>query len=167
MNYLKSLIIFIFLGSSLTVISQEVAEEKKVLIDELLVLTGAVDFGQLFSEIYISEMSNIISRAQPNTDPKVFAILEEEINRVIQTEIGDKQVFNELSYPIYNKYLTMDDIAELIAFYKTDLGKKTIAVMPAISQEATIAGQEWGKSLGPIIQQRIMTRFEEEGIEFN
>lgn len=167
MKYYKSLLLFIFLSSPFTAIAQELSDEKRVLIDELLVLTGAADLGQLFSEIYISEMSNIISRAQPDTDPRVFAILEEEINSVIQTEVGDKQVFNELSYPIYDKYLTTNDIAELIAFYKTDLGKKTIAVMPAISHEATIAGQEWGKSLGPIIQQRIMTRFENEGIEFN
>ena len=165
MKKFYSLLLFIFLSSPLSTWAQGLTDEKRLLIDELLQLTGAADLGKIFSEIYIMEMTNFLRQAQPDADPRVFAILEEEVNSVISDEVGDKQIINDLSYPIYHKYLTSEDISELIAFYQSDIGRKTISVMPDISREATMAGQEWGRSLGPIIQQRVMTRFEEEGIE--
>jgi hypothetical protein len=165
MKVLSNLLISILLSLPLTSWADDLTDEKKVLIDELLMLTGAGDLGQIFTRIYISEMTNYLRQAQPDADPRVFTILENEVNEVINDEVGNKHIINELSYPIYHKYLTSQDISELIVFYQSDLGKKTLAVMPDISREATLAGQEWGKSLGPQIQQRIMMRFEEEGIE--
>jgi hypothetical protein len=144
---------------------EDLTDEKKVLIDELLALTGATDLGKMFSEAYVQQMTYALKQNRPDIDPKVFDILEEEVNLVIDEEVGDANIINELSYPIYHKYLTRNDIKDLVAFYKTPIGRKTIEVMPSISQEAVLAGQQWGRSLGPVIQQRILDRFQKEGIE--
>ncbi len=165
MQNLLKLLIFIFLSFPVLTHADDLTDEKKLLIDELLMLTGAADLGEIFTRIYIAEMTNFFRQAQPDADPRIFTILENEVNEVISDEVGNKKIINELSYPIYHKYLTSEDLADLIVFYQSALGKKTLSVMPDISREATLAGQEWGKSLGPQIQQRIMTRFQEEGIE--
>ncbi len=134
------------------------------MIDELLILTGAVNIGENFSDIYIQQMTYVLQQARPDLEPRAYEILEDEIKMVVDEEVGDGNVFMELSYPIYHKYLTLADLEELINFYNSPIGKKTIEVMPYINREAIAAGQEWGRELGPIIQQRLLERFEREGI---
>ena len=70
-------------------------------------------------------------------------------------------------YPIYHKYLTLEEIEGLIQFYKTPLGRKAISVMPKMTQEGMIAGQEWGQSIGPKFQQKVLDRFKKEGIKID
>lgn len=147
-----------------TLSADELTAEKKQLIDELLVLTGATNLGKMFSEAYIQQMTRLLKQSRPDLEPRVFDILQEEVNSVIDEEVGEGNIVNELSYPIYHKYLTKEDVADLVQFYKTPLGQKTIEVMPMISQEAVMAGQQWGRSLGPVIQQRLLDRFDAEGI---
>jgi hypothetical protein len=52
----------------------------------------------------------------------------------------------------------------MIRFYSTDLGKKTIRVMPALMQESMAAGQQWGQALGPQIEERVKARLKKEGV---
>ena len=73
--------------------------------------------------------------------------------------------FNNNIIPLYDKYFTLAEIQQLLDFYETDIGKKTIEVMPQLTQESIIIGQQWGESIGPIIGQRITRRLAEEGIE--
>ena len=73
--------------------------------------------------------------------------------------------FVDLIVPVYAKHFTNDELDALIAFYQTPVGRKTVSVMPQVTQEAMQIGQRWGQSLGPIIVERVKTRFREQGIE--
>ncbi len=86
------------------------------------------------------------------------------MDAVIKKGLVDEKALNEMSYPVYQKYLDSSDLSELIRFYKTPVGKKFLFVMPTITQEVMQAGQVWGQSLGPIIQNRVIGRFEKEKI---
>ncbi|MBS9778115.1 MAG: DUF2059 domain-containing protein [Gammaproteobacteria bacterium] len=59
--------------------------------------------------------------------------------------------------PIYQKYLTQEDVNSLSAFYDTEVGKKMISVQPMIARESMIAGQKWGQSLA----QNVFTTYKE------
>ena len=52
----------------------------------------------------------------------------------------------------------------MIDLNNTELGKKMLKVLPLISEEAMQAGQQFGLGLAPKIQERIMSRFQKEGI---
>lgn len=54
----------------------------------------------------------------------------------------------EMYVPIYDKYLSHEDIKGLIQFYQTDLGKRYVDVQPEINLEAMRVGQVWGQKLG-------------------
>ncbi|HKJ68943.1 MAG TPA: DUF2059 domain-containing protein [bacterium] len=54
----------------------------------------------------------------------------------------------EMYVPIYDKYLTHEDIQGLIRFYQTDLGKRFMDVQPEINMEMMKVGQVWGQELG-------------------
>ena len=48
---------------------------------------------------------------------------------------------------IYDKYYTVDDIDQLIDFYKSPIGKKVIKNTPIIFQELMEADQNWEREL--------------------
>jgi tetratricopeptide (TPR) repeat protein len=110
-------------------------------------------------------MANFLQKTNPEIDPRAFKIMEEEVTSLMREETGEKGSFQQLIYPIYNKYLTLDEIREVIRFYKTPAGKKMTSVLPKMMQEFMQASQPWANSLVPRIQQRVLTRFEKEGIK--
>jgi len=57
----------------------------------------------------------------------------------------DPQELVDLTVPIYDKYLTEEDIDGLIKFYNSPVGKKFVSVQGAIMQEAVTAGEQWGQ----------------------
>ena len=66
--------------------------------------------------------------------------------------------------PIYNKYLTHPEIKELLAFYQTPLGEKIRSVLPQITHESMLAGQQWAQKLIPEIDKRVEESLKREGI---
>jgi uncharacterized protein len=47
--------------------------------------------------------------------------------------------------PAYQHHFTADEVQGLIKFYKSPLGQKLVAQMPATMAEAAQAGQQWGR----------------------
>jgi uncharacterized protein len=47
--------------------------------------------------------------------------------------------------PAYQHHFTADEVEGLIKFYKSPLGQKLVAQMPATMAEAAQAGQQWGR----------------------
>lgn len=54
----------------------------------------------------------------------------------------------DLIVPIYDKYLSDEEIKGLIQFYQTPLGQKTLKVLPTVMSESREAGRKWGEGLG-------------------
>lgn len=63
--------------------------------------------------------------------------------------------FVDLIAPVYAKHFTHDEIISLRNFYKTPLGQKVIATMPAVMQESMALGGAWGQKLGEEIIQEM------------
>lgn len=66
--------------------------------------------------------------------------------------------FPTLLYPTYAKYLSEQDAAKAIEFYKTPEGQHLIQVMPVVMKEAGKIGQEQGAR----IAQEIFTKHQQE-----
>jgi uncharacterized protein len=54
----------------------------------------------------------------------------------------------ELAVPIYDKYFSDAELRELLTFYETPIGKKTITVMPQLMTELMTSSQQLGQQLG-------------------
>ena len=50
--------------------------------------------------------------------------------------------------PAYNQHFTDDEIKQLITFYETPVGQKTVKEMPQLVTELQSLGQKWGENLG-------------------
>jgi hypothetical protein len=109
----------------------------------------------------VAQLTQVIKKARPEIPQKTLDVLPGEVAAVID---ANSAAFKEIMFPIYHKYFTGAEIKEMIRFYSTDLGKKTIRVMPALMQESMAAGQQWGQALGPQIEERVKARLKKEGV---
>lgn len=60
----------------------------------------------------------------------------------------DEQGMQELSekmIPIYQRHFTAEEIDGLLKFYRSPLGRKVVAEMPATMAEGMQIGQQWGQ----------------------
>lgn len=150
--------------AQVTLAQSEIQPEKRAAILQLMAVTGAADLGEQMSQVMAQQMTIALRNARPDIPARAFDIVNEEVQSAMSTEIANGS-FEELVTPLYDKYFSISEIRELLAFYETEIGRKTIAVMPQLTQESMALGQSWGASIGAQIGQRITRRLAEEGIE--
>lgn len=80
--------------------------------------------------------------------------LPESFWKELEAEIDPNQLV-ELTVPIYTRHLTHADVKELLVFYESPVGKKMIAVQPAIMAEAMTVGQAWGQEVGARVMKKM------------
>ena len=61
---------------------------------------------------------------------------------------ADLQKLLDLIVPIYDRYLSDEEVKGLINFYQTPLGQKAVHVMPKLMADAAEEGRKWGEALG-------------------
>ena len=168
MRLLRFLIVIVYLSAPTLSYSEDLTQTKKEAIKELLQVTGAVKIAELFGNAATQQWIQVYKTTKPDIDPIAFNIIKEEVDALIHEELVIKESLYPYFYPIYHKYLTLGEIKGLIQFYKTPLGKKTIAVMPQMTQEGMKACQVWAQAIiGPKLNQRISDRFQKEGIKID
>ena len=165
LNILKLFMISILLISSISSFAEELTEEKKQVIDEMLEITGALKVGEMMGTATANQMITALSQQQKEVDPKMVAIIQDEVGKIMHEEFIANGFIHKISYEIYHKYFTTMELKEMVAFYKTPTGAKMAALLPQVTQEAMLAGQKHGQTLGPKIQQRLTARLEKEGFK--
>jgi len=167
MNKFINIVFLSLLFSINTPVAADISPAKKKLIDILLVQTGqsGIAVGKQFSNLFIQQMKMALKKSKPDIDPKAFDIVEEEIISIIDEELVVSGALNKMMYPIYDKHFSETELKKMIELNNTEFGKKMIRVMPMVTQEGIQAGQQFGQTLGPKIQQRIISRFKKEGIQ--
>ena len=147
--------------------ADDFTSEKKADIRNLLEISGALDMGKQMSSAVIQQMTQILKSTRPDIPDKMYEILEEEVNLIIEEQMTAEGGLLELTIIIYHRYYSHEDVKGLLSFYKTALGKKLIKTQPQVMQESIQAGQLWGQALGPLIQERLEARFENEGVDLS
>jgi len=118
---------------------------KQADIRKLLQLTGA---GNLATQT-IAEMEKgmrpLMTNALPPGDyrEKLVSLFFDKFHSKM-----DPAALTELVVPIYDKYLSDEDVKGLIQLYQTPIGQKLITVLPKIAAESQQAGEKWGQDLG-------------------
>ncbi|MBU2934200.1 DUF2059 domain-containing protein [Vibrio cyclitrophicus] len=153
----------LFFSSIIYASEQPLTEEKYNNIIKLIEMTGSIDLGLQMSQTMTSQLVVIVSKNNPDIPKEKFEIIERTVNSVVEEQLRGKNGFFKMMTPIYHKYYTNQEIEELIAFYETSLGKKSIKIMPNIVQESFSIGQAWGKRVAPIAIKEVKKQFEKEG----
>ncbi len=154
-----TLAIFILCGGQLLA-QQSVSPEKQALIREFLEVTG----GQKRA----NEVVDIMISFQEKESPKMISSLIEQESDLTSAQkqelqqmaaesaerVGSRtrefftqrmnigQMIEEISLPIYDKNFTESELRDIIAFYRTPTGQKTITIAPKMMMEAMMAFSE-------------------------
>ncbi len=139
-----------------------ISDEKREDIKRLLDVTGALAIGKQLSDSAVEHMTRQLKASRPDLPTKLFDILQEEVNGVIDENL---QLFVELVIPLYHRHFSHAEIQGLIAFYQSELGRKAVLVMPVLMQESMSVGRQWGRALAPEIERRVLRRFRVEGFD--
>jgi hypothetical protein len=132
-----------------------VPTEKEEAIRRLLVLTKAGDLGVQIIEQALPQVKASLAMIPDEKRAKFLQVYEEEMRKDFT---NDKMT--DALIPIYDKYLTLDEIKQLIALYETPFGQKLIAVLPLITRDAYDDGMRRGQLTGT----RILARVKSEGL---
>lgn len=128
--------------------SQSDQQQKEAIYLELLEMSG--------SEKQSADLTNGMIRQYKITNPGVPDSVWNKI-----TANSDPRVLLSKLPPIYSKYFTLEEIKELVAFYKTPLGHKIIKVTPSLVGELSKAMADYGGKLA----NRIIETLKENGIQ--
>lgn len=104
-------------------------------------------------QIVISQMFAMFKQNYSEVESELWDGMEKEFLKTSLNELA------EMLVPVYSKYLTKEDLEELIKFYRTPIGKKFAKNTPLIMKESMLIGQEWGEKVG----QDFMKKMEEKG----
>lgn len=130
---MKQLYVFVFFFL-VAVNTNAQTDNKETLIKEMLELSGAKKMALQTMEMMISSFRKQM--------PEVETDFWNEFMK--EAQAGD---LISMIAPVYAKHFTETEVKELIAFYKTPIGKKLVEKLPVISQESYGIGEVWGKAL--------------------
>jgi len=174
-------ITFILLWGNASRAQQTISPEKKALIKEFLEVTGGREGTDQIINVMLSSIEKEITKTMallleqdPNLTPaqkkEMQKDLEESAARwnqryreLFTQKINLGQLIDDLSYPLYDKHFTENELRDLIAFYKTPTGQKIISVMPALMMDSM---SKMSETLLPIVQKFVKETSEAELAEF-
>ena len=106
----------------------------------LLAVTGA-------TKLMLSTMESMIA-AQREANPQI----PEAFWDVFMAHARrDTTQLIDMLVPIYASHLTQSELEELLRFYTSPIGQRLTAAQPEILKESTLAGQNWGASIGRVV----------------
>lgn len=169
----------VFISLSLIGVNAQemIASQKRALIKELLEVTDAKNMAESMTDIMLLQMENnypqMMAQTLSETDVLSSKEKEELKSRLIESRlrfsrrfrelypkrVNLAEVIDEIYYPLYDRYFTVDELRDLIVFYKSTTGKKSIRVTPQLMQEAM---QRSGELLNPKIVQLVNEILQEE-----
>lgn len=118
------------------------SQSSEVKIREFIKITGADKMAITAMQQFIDQ----IKQNYPNVSDEFWTECTAEIS-------SDKMT--DIYIPIYAKYYTESDLDELIKFYKSPIGQKTLTVMPALMKESMEAGGKMGREVAIQIQEKL------------
>lgn len=138
----------------------KISEEKKQLISELIVLTKTdKNIAEITDTLlasmetpYVSAFNLTIDKRNDlseqdkeimkNSFKDYFAKFSTKFRARLPQAVNFQTYIENSVYPLYDKFFTVDELKDLINFYKTPTGKKVIDTMPLLYKESAELAQK-------------------------
>lgn len=157
-----ALLLFAVTGAATPTRAEDLTPAKRADIERLLETTGALNLGRQMSAYVVRHYLDTLRQARPDIPAAALDTIAPVVDEVIAANLP---AFADQIVPLYHRYFTWAEIGALLAFYQTEVGRKSIQVMPQLLQESMQMGGKWGEALGPEIQRRVKERLKQEGVE--
>jgi hypothetical protein len=128
-------------------------------IRQLMEVTGAKNMGQELMKAGMEQLRVNVTESHPN-NPRATQFVDAFVAQF--PKHFKPQELNEKVLPIYDKYLSDEDVAGLLDYYRSALGQRMLKVLPQVAQES----QALGFSLGQKAAQETLEELRKEFPEF-
>jgi uncharacterized protein len=123
-----------------------VSPAKTKAIRQLLELMGSAKLGQQMMDQFFP----LIRQSAKQVPESVW----QEIEKEFSTDISTGKFIDRI-IPAYSRHFSEEEIAELIKFYESPIGKKMASVLPQLASESMQIGMQWASEVMKRIQQRL------------
>ena len=73
--------------------------------------------------------------------------------------------FGGLIAEVWARYFTAEELDQLIAFYRTDVGQKLIALQPKLMQVGMQLGEAWGEKVAREVLRKFAPQLRNQGLK--
>lgn len=137
--------------------ASQISESKKKLIAELLAISGQASMSEQMADqqtvlelmrirpsyepmmqLAVSEQRDLSKDEQQKLLAKLgsFDAFAEKFRARFPERLNFSKILADVYYPLYDEAFSETDLAEMLEFYRTRVGRKTIERMPGIMQRA-------------------------------
>jgi hypothetical protein len=132
-------------------------------IEQLLEVTGSAQLGQQTASLVSGQLLAGLKKSRQDVPDRVIEIAQEVLDSEFAKAFAGPDGLHARMVSIYAKHFSREDVRGLVAFYRTDLGRKAVGVMPLVMQEAAAAGQQWAEQHMPRVTEALQSRLRAEG----
>jgi uncharacterized protein len=138
--------------------SSTIDPQKETRIRELMDVTGAKNLGQQLIDAGMEQFRGSVQDSQPN-NPRAKQFVDAFVIRF--QKHFDTNSLTERVIPIYDKYLTTEDLKGLLDYYHSPLGQRMLKAMPEVTRESQAAGFALGQKAAQETMEELKADFPE------
>jgi hypothetical protein len=139
-------------------VSSTIDPRKETRIRELMDITGAKNLGQQLIDAGMEQFRASVQDSQPD-NPRAKQFADAFVARF--QKHFDPNSLTERVIPIYDKYLTADDLKGLLDYYHSPLGQRMLKALPEVTRESQAAGFALGQKAAQETMEELKADFPE------
>ena len=127
---------------------------------ELMKVTGAVRQFDTVMPVLFQQMRERLIQEHPGQEKELTEILSAI---AMKFDTRKHELIDEVA-ALHARRLSLQEVKDLIAFYRSAIGRKYIRLQPEILEQSIIAGQRWGEKIGREIEEEVRTLAKQRGL---
>jgi hypothetical protein len=159
-NFARCLTVLVLLLVPISALAADPAVDKAAAIRQMMALVGVDDLAQSYGKTMTEQIYQVLKTSRPELPAEAMTVIRAEVDKQL---LADRDKLLAQIAGIFERNFTAAEIDELNRFYQTELGRKTVSVIPKIMQENMNIGKSWGQEVGPVLKQRLEARFKQQG----
>lgn len=158
-TFVGGLTVLLLLLAPLASLAADPAADKAAAIRQMMALVGVDDLAQSYGKTMTEQIYQVLKTSRPELPAEALTVIRAEVDKQL---LADRDKLLAQIAGIFDRNFTAAEIDELNRFYQTELGRKTVSVIPKIMQENMNIGKSWGQEVGPMLKARLEARFKQQ-----
>ena len=135
--------------------AEESAPAKRADILKLIEVSGGRELAQQLLQQYVKQSMGMVRKLRPDIPASSLPAVERDLSAFVAEKLAAPGGLLDLVAAVYARHFTPEEIRQLLAFYESPVGRKSVATLPQIMKESRDAAQGLGISLIPELNRRV------------
>ena len=145
--------------------ADELTANKRAQIKTLLELTGVKAIPEQIASNTVQSWVPGVRQLDPKFPDKGFAVVRDAFAAALNAKADAAGGLVDQVTIVYHNAFTAQEVAELVKFYQSPLGKKMLASQAKVNGETFQTAMKWADSLSADVEQRIEAALKKEGLK--